>query len=164
MKEATLSCVLPPYWQQLDLERLMKHAEQVVVEREPAFQMLVALKSGTVTEPFVLTAVRFRLEERAFDFLGIALPDPAAKVSEYVEPARETNATADLTNGPAISHRSDATAGNTWLPSSVQVVLLVPPSHRGAVVTLLSSERGSEAMLETEAESIASSLRIARRA
>lgn len=156
-----LRCVLPPRWQQID------HAVFVVIVDETAKKGGVAatalngLRTSMTRDGVILTALRARTGGDVFDFLLVAMPAASEGLRADAEPSRDATEIVELANGAAVLHpvTGEPTSASP-LPASVQVVLRVPPSKRGAIVTVLSTEAGCEAMLAREAEAIAGSLRI----
>lgn len=64
----------------------------------------------------------------------------------------------ELANGPAIMH-DDSTTGPAGGFTVVQLVTRIPPHHRGAIVTALSSEAGCGVLLNQVITGLAESLR-----
>ena len=162
MTAAILSCVLPAGWQHLEAEALLARAAGEAVADAPEIQRaVVTLAQAIADQPFALTALRFRADSRAVDFLAIAMPDVADGDTVDAPDDDGSGSAVRLGDRFAIAHHSDPSSpGTGWFRASVQLVLEIPPDDRGAVVTLLSSEPGTERLLETEAESIAASLRL----
>ncbi|MGH2874875.1 MAG: hypothetical protein ACRDLV_01355 [Solirubrobacteraceae bacterium] len=105
----------------------------------------------------------FRERPGHLDLLTIALPPTDVQGDHPPPEARsaEEGTWVDLTENFAIEHTGiDQPSDGSIIGSSVQLVIIVPGSHQGAVITAQSTESGVEADLETSARYVADSMRL----
>jgi hypothetical protein len=138
----------------------MDAMEEMAAEERLDATAFVRVRTSIVRDAVVLSAVRVRTNQQALDFVTIAMPTASPGPRADAASSRDATAIVELANGPGIVHSAECAPSTSPLPASVQLVLRVPPSERGAIVTVLSSEAGCEEMLAREAEAIAGSLRI----
>jgi hypothetical protein len=119
----------------------------------------------------VLMALRQRFKPVALDVLTVAIPREGSENHEMLDmgngyASRPDSGTlgARLVSRDdllAIAHRSYADETSTSIfRAHVQLVICIPKSDRGAIITMVSTEAGAENILECGAEEIASSMRL----
>ena len=153
-----LRCVLPPGWRRVDHTSLFELAAELGAEQGLDADALDRLRSLPATTGIVLVTVRTRGE--ILDIGTIALPPEGRspkRTGRALAPAEPGRIVA-LDGGLAAIHET----GVAGLPMQTQVQLItrVPPTGRGAILTLMSTGQGCESMLEHEAASLADSLKI----
>lgn len=173
-----LDVTIPSGWQRIYAERLLDDmlcsdaawaATGSNVNSENVKTILNEMRTLYRADDILFTAMRRRQSPPAIDILTVALPaddsaggetrdipmpdpTPSAELTEYV----------DFDGVPAVIHRSigDGSGQGNMLASRVQVVAAIPPSARGAIVTIVSSESCAESALQADAAAVVGSLRI----
>jgi hypothetical protein len=175
----TLSVTLPPRWQRFHFDRLLAQMETEAAMPElqeelgePVARwlsdMLEGVQSTYTQGDVILAAMRVRADDYAIDMMTLALPtageaEDRATQLESSSTGGEETAYVNIGNGHGVAHRSSPAGDRSevkFFPAYVQLVTRIPPSDRGAIMTLMSSAKGAEDLLERDAEQIAESLRL----